>query len=441
MLHDIRLRFWALVVAGLVLCGVVAPQLHGEGSDMNPVMTAYRDALIDQLDKLEDSLPEMSQSAEVVAERLLAGGSLYVAGQEAFVSASHKRAGGMMMALAYNDKTRAPYKEKIPLTANDVVLVGAWANDEERAIEACRRAKEAGAYVVLISPAFDDSDAPPAALCDAHIVNFSGGEPAVPVGEGRRVGPTSPLYSVTALWTYTAEIVGSLTRRGKMPMMWQSVLVPGARERNKRYCTTRDPSESRFHDDMTIPAQPAGRLGGLYVDAVRREVAGLRGPVLEQLERAAEDMAACVRAGGAVHVQTISHFTTYEVTSPSVPAWVKAEYDRRRRGTRLSEELGKAMKPGDVFFQLGYYGIAAGGELIEAVRKAGGKSIIALCHAPIAPSDGPQPDMLIDAQWEFGDALILVPGYDAKILPSSGVLQTAIFWTVIGKAESILARK
>ena len=99
--------------------------LGADSGEREPLMTGYRDALLSQLDKLEGSLAEMTQSAEVVAERLLAGGTLYVAGQEAFVSESHKRAGGMMMALAYNDKTRAPYKEKIPLAANDVVLVGA----------------------------------------------------------------------------------------------------------------------------------------------------------------------------------------------------------------------------------------------------------------------------------------------------------------------------
>ena len=104
------------------------------------------------------------------------------------------------------------------------------------------------------------------------------------------------------------------------------------------------------------------------------------------------------------------------------------------------------MKPGDIFFQLGYYCVAAANfkvdtGYVEAVRKAKCKSILALCHAPFAPLDGPQPDILIDAQWEYGDAIVLVPGYDAKILPPSGVLQTAVFWSVIAKTQSLLSDK
>ena len=72
------------------------------------------------------------------------------------------------------------------------------------------------------------------------------------------------------------------------------------------------------------------------------------------------------------------------------------------------------------------------------LRQAGAKTAIALCHAPVAALGGPQPDVLIDAQWEYGDGAVPVPGYDTKILPSSGVLQTVIFWSVAAKGESIL---
>jgi len=427
-----------IVLALPILTLMASVCLAVQPAEEDPVMTAYRDALIAQLDKLEKTLPEMAPSADAVAEKLLAGGNLYADGQKAFVIEAYWRAGGMMLLREYT--------EKAVLSEKDVVFVGAWTTDDELALEACRRAKEAGAYVVLFSPAFAGAVAPLAELSDAHVVNFSGSNPfAVAAGPDKTVGPTAHLYNVTALWVYTGEVVGALTRKGKMPVMYQSVVLPGGRARNNTYLDSGDPASIRFHNDMTIPPQPEGKVGRLYIDAIRRQLGGLRGATLEQLAQAGAQMAECVRAGGSVHVQTISHFTTFEVRTAAVPAWVKADYESRfRRRSVTPAELGAAMKPGDIFFQLGYYSVAVGVKpgsgLVDAVRKAKGKSFFALCHAPIVQLDGAQPDMLIDAQWEYGDSAILVPGYDGKILPSSAVLQTAVFWTVVAKAESILSQ-
>lgn len=402
----------------------------GESGDKDPVMIAYRDALIAQLDNLDKSLPEITRSADIAADRLVAGGNLYVGGDNGFVSESFIRSGGMMMAQVCKDTS--------PISAGDVLLVGSLANDEQAVLKLCQRAKDAGAYVVLISPAFG-AGAALEKLCDMHVVNFAGPDPVVPVGGGKRAGPASALYNVTALWAYTAELVGACTRRGRIPKMWQSVVVPGGRERNKRY----HPVESGFHNDMAIPPQPEGTLGRSYIDAIRREATGLRGPVMEQLARAAADMADCVRGGGKTYVRTVSHFTSHVVTGPGVPAWISADYDFLHTQKLTADQLAQSMKKGDVFFLLGYYSEGLGLEVdqsfIPAIRNIGGKSVVALCHSPFAPLEGPQPDMLIDSQWEYGDATVLLPGYDIRIFPSSGVLQTAIFWSVVAKAESLLS--
>lgn len=426
-----RTRIVASLVAlsVLLICFCAAPARADGG------LTAYRDALLGQLDKLEAALPVMTGAAETVAEKLLAGGNLYVAGNDAFVSESFVRAGGIMLIM--------PYKEQVVFSEHDVLLAGMAMNAYEPAIKACKRAREAGVHVVLFSPEFQRLDAPAAGLCDAHIINFAGPESkTVPQG----VGITSPLYNITALWVFTGELVGALTRKGKMPVMWKSVAVPGGRARNASYYVRNEPAKRRFHNDMKIPPQPEGKLGGLYINVVRRQLSGLRGPVLEQLSAAAALMAASVRAGNTVHVQTISHFTTYEVAGTAAPAWVKTDCEARLRGLMKAEQLAQKMAPGDVFFQLGYhqptshpYHQDAG--YVELLRKAGARTVIVLCHAPDAPLDGPQPDMLIDAQWEYGDSAVALPGYDTKILPGSAVLQTTIFWTVAAQADRLLTHR
>lgn len=400
-----RLIAVPLMIAGAAVCMAAQP------AESDPALTGYRDALLAQIAKLEAALPEMTLLAEKAADRIADGGNLYAAGEEAFVIEAYWRAGGVFML--------EPLKEQ-PLSAKDVVLAGAWRNDDKAVEAVCRKAKQAGAYVILFSPAFGDPKPPLAELCDGHVVNFAPSE---------AVQRVSPIYDVTALWATTAELIGALSRKGKTPVMFQSVVVPNGRDRNDKYFR-KDRTRMPFHEDLTVPPQPAGSLGKAYLDAIRRQVSGLRGPVLEQLNVAAALISERLRAGGSLYVQTISHFTEYEVRRAGVPSWVRAPMPPPK-----PEQLAAPMKPGDIYFELGY--VECRLPYIEAVRKAGGKSVVTLCHASVAPLDGPQPDMLIDSQWIYGDAAITLPGYDVPILPASGVLQTAIFWTVVGKVEQL----
>lgn len=405
MLHKARLAAVPLVLAGAACIA--------QPADHDPVLTGYRDALLAQIAKLEAALPEMTRVAERAADRLAGGGNLYAAGQEAFVIEAYWRAGGVFML--------DPLKENTPLSDKDVILAGAWTNDDKEAETACRRARQAGALVILFSPAFEEPKPALAGLCDEHVVNFA---------QADALQRTSPIYDVTALWTTTAELVGALARKGRTMVMFQSVVVPNGRARNDKYFNKQDRSRQHFHDDLTAQPQPPGTPGKAYLDALRRQISGLRGPALEQLGAAAAMISERLRAGGSVCVQTISHFTEFEVRRPGVPEWVRAPMPPPK-----AEQIAAAMKPGDVYFELGY--VEPRLPYVDAVRKAGGRSIVALCHASVAPLNGPQPDILIDSQWIYGDAAIWLPGYDVPILPSSGVLQTTIFWTVVGKAEQL----
>ena len=409
-----------LAFAGAAVCSAA------ETADQDPLLTGCRDALLAQFAKLESALPEMTRSADAAAGRLLGGGRLFAAGQAGFVEEVSFRAGGLMMLSRLDSRTA--------LSGKDVLLVGAVANADDAAMKACRRGKDAGAYVVLFSPAFEEPTPQIAALCDAHVVNCSpAADGAAPVAERQRAAADSSLFNVPALWTWTGELIGSFTRKGKMPVVWQSIMLAGSRERNGKYFAEDDASKRRFHEDLNVPPQPEGRLGRLYLEALRRQVGELRGPTLEQMAAAAGLMADCVRAGGTVHVEAVSHYTIYDIDLPGLPAW--AEHPKRYPEP---EEIAAAMKPGDVYFEIGYMGLRL--PFLNVAAQAHGISIVALCHAPAAMKEGPHPTMLLDAQWDYGDAAVSLPGYDVKILPTSGVLQTAVFRTVIAKAAAQAAK-
>ena len=426
MIHRMNGMALLLGLAAAAVCSAAEP------ADRDPLLTGCRDALLAQFAQLESALPEMTRSADAAAARLLGGGRLFAAGQAGFVNEARGRAGGLMMLAGLDAKTA--------LSEKDVLLVGALTNADSAAENACRRGKDAGAYVVLFSPAFEEPKPRLAALCDAHIVNFAPAvrlEVAAITAEGaaeeRRAVAASSLFNMSALWTWTGELIGSLTRKGKMPVVWQSIMLEGSKERNAKYFVEDDVSKRRFHEDLSVPAQPEGRIGRLYLDALRRQVRGLRGPVLEQMAAAAGLMADCARSGGAVHVESVSHYTIYDIDLPGLPAWAK-----HPKRYPEPEEIASAMKPGDMYFEIGYMELRL--PFLEAAARAGGKSIVALCHAPPVPLDGPQPAMLMDAQWDYGDAAVLLPGYDVKILPTSAVLQTALFRAVLAKAEALAAK-
>jgi hypothetical protein len=42
-------------------------------------------------------------------------------------------------------------------------------------------------------------------------------------------------------------------------------------------------------------------------------------------------------------------------------------------------------------------------------------------------------DLNINGCWPYGDALLEIPGYDAKILPPSGVMAAAAYYLLMGE--------
>src|SRR5688572_9306604 len=67
------------------------------GDDSQPFAAAYYDTLVGATRSAREQLPAMAKAADAVAERLLAGGDLYIAAdREDFVSEGMVRSGGLM---------------------------------------------------------------------------------------------------------------------------------------------------------------------------------------------------------------------------------------------------------------------------------------------------------------------------------------------------------
>ena len=205
-----------------------------------------------------------------------------------------------------------------------------------------------------------------------------------------------------------------------MPAMYQSVLVAGARDRNARFVG------SRFHQKHQVPAMPPGQVGGDYLDAIGGILRALIEEETEAIDQVGAVCAQVLNDGGVIHAGMISHFPVYQHGAPGDPLYM-------RRLARLDgespsvAELERELQLGDLFFFLGYYRRPT--QAYQVARRAGARIVEVITGDG---SDGsPQPDYVIRPKWPFGDAVTRVPGYDVEILPSSGIVQAAIYWAVV----------
>jgi hypothetical protein len=207
-----------------------------------------------------------------------------------------------------------------------------------------------------------------------------------------------------------------------MATMYQSVLVPGARERNAQH------HRHRFHGTHGVPPLPAGQPGRAYLEGIGGFLRALREGEIPAIERVARACAEVRERGNQIHAFLISHFPVHQAGAPGDPQVM------RRLEVLTGEipsvmELEERMRPGDLFFFLGYYRRPA--KAYEAVRRAGGLIVEVIAGTDTEP-EGPAPDDAICPRWPYGDSLVSIPDYDVPILPSSGIIQAALYWAVVG---------
>ena len=382
----------------------------------------YFAVLLDGVEGLRLRLMEISEAADQVAGRLVGDGRLLLASvRPDFTSEGFIRSGGLMLAEEWKPETR--------LSPNDVVILGWSGAPLDQELELLWDLRASGALIVGIGPAsWVGADSQLGA--DLFL------ESAIPLPEtvtapfGGEGYPLISLQNLVVLWTFTGEIVAALTRSGRMPAMYQSVLVAGARDRNARFVG------SRFHQTHQVPAMPPGQVGGDYLDAIGGILRTLIEEETEAIDWVGTVCAQVINAGRVIHAGMISHFPVYQHGAPGDPLYMRRL--ARLDGESLSvAELERELESGDLFFFLGYYRRPT--QAYQVVRRAGARIVEVITGDGLDGS--PQPDYVIRPKWPFGDAVTRVPGYDVEILPSSGIVQAAIYWAVVAAIWQTLSRQ
>jgi hypothetical protein len=404
----------------------------GAVMDLTIVRTAapsamYSSRILQCLDWAESFIPSMSQVADVTAARLAAGGKIYITGDQeltgvtgGFMDEAIGRAGGMYRMQAL------PSVSNVGLL--DVVLAGTMelAPDEQAALLASVRAKKA--LVIL----FGSGESRSAAQAD-YVVDHGLGTGIVPVmeiGNGSVIGPLAGVANVIDMWTFTSELVASLTRLGKMPNMYQSGFVPGGSARNSSFGT------SMFSSLTISPIQP-GVLGGQYISALRGYMEKIR---LHELPEFCRGGAICreqLATGHRLVLSNIGHFMNSQSHMQGFPDVIATLLENKNGVANLQGTIGKD----DVWVYIGYSYYPL--EELNYARLMGTKTISVFAPGPSVLGEGNPVEIdrsltniYIDPYWRFGDAVVEVPGYDIRIIPPSGVMMVSCYWMILGEIAS-----
>ncbi len=368
--------FVVQMVVGGIFCACCAGVTASEAG-------TYLDALQATVRHTNTKLAAISESAAQAAREFVAGGNLYAAGsQPDFVAEACGRAGGLMAITALGRQVPTNY---------DVILCGFRGQDRRDELNALRQWRQSR----------------------ATVVNFSS-----PAGLFKNRVPLDSVANVVELWTWTGEFVAACTRLGKMPVLYQSYGLPGGPERGKKY------QGKRFHDDVTIAPIAQGVLGREYLGQLENMLSQLKDSQMPKLRQAANWWRATTNSAQTTTTLVTGHMFPAHGQDPRipqltqfvpVPAWE-------------NKELIDLSHPRSLVIYVGYQ--FAPGKLLEQAQASGTKLVYfdAQRHEPPEPA----PNILYIAPgWPMTDACVTVPGYDIPILPASGVIQAAIFWTIV----------
>jgi uncharacterized phosphosugar-binding protein len=203
-------------------------------------MTALRyfDAVLPLVQRLKDEeLPAIQRAGELVATAIGTGHRLWVTKTtHCLHDEANYRAGGLVAAHVLDNP--------ITIEAGDAVLMGTNAGITFIAVETALVARERGASVIVLSQlVYERSPQIESWHPSGHrlhelgdVVIDLGGS----VGDGVmdlldttvRIMPSSGVTGMVAMWMILSEAVACLTAQGKMPLVTQSLQLPGAIKRN-----------------------------------------------------------------------------------------------------------------------------------------------------------------------------------------------------------------
>ena len=335
--------------------------------------------------------------AELVAEALLAGGTLNLGGgQVGWVREGEGRSGGMMHL--------GQVSSAKPGNPGDIAWLSYAPDSYDAQLKFAAELESKKCLVMAFGPR-PASGAPGFTHWIDSMTPWNADQNFTLLG------------NVLSLWTLTGEVAAASARRGKTLVFWQSIwmstLHPEMKGRNERY------RGHTFHapGEPQMKPVPAGVAAEAYLDAIKKMLSEIQTQELDKIVTVGKEVGRR-SASGPVPISIMSHMMHDELRDEG-----KLFKDYKGDNDHLPEALGSD----GYLVYLGYYdGVSTG--MWDAVRKANAKAVWIIVPVPGQTLNYQQyGDVVINQHYEEGDAAVKMPGYDVQILPPSGVAQLFIY--------------
>jgi hypothetical protein len=367
-----------------------------------PASIQYLTRLNASAQRTRGQMTTIIESADAAAKRIVAGGHLYIDGsQPEFVPEFMERAGGMVgLATIPKDLNRGDvilYAARSGLTQNDQSKITTW--------------RSKGVYII----AFASKSMSTSPYFKPDVMIDAGEDEGLPLADFK-ICPIGTVANIMGGWTWTGEFVSACTRLGKMPVMYQSYGLPGGRERGARY------HGQMFHSDMTVPPIASGVLGNAYLDQIERSIAAVRDENVETFPIAGAWIAE-TGSTDACALQVVGHM-------------FPGHYLDERTPQLFESTVGEGkLPPSSARMVVAIEYQQPQQLLIDGANLRRHKLIYSSVQR--ARDDSTPSVIYINPRFPMDDACVKAPGYDISILPASGVMQAAVYWSIIGEAVGL----
>ncbi len=378
----------------------------------------YIDWVLSDVDRAQSEMSRYTAAAEVIADRHIRGGLIgFPIEWQALAQDLWGRSGGMMhLGFSRPWKSDRTADEQ----ANDVGIVGYEAAPGAGDLEVLQKLKNRGVYLVGFGPRQRAGLHETVAVCDVWFDTGLGDDDrVVDLGAGKRAGHANITANAIRGGTLIAEVVGALTRRGKMPVMWKGYAFSDGHAWSDKYF-----GKLQFHDDYQVPSLTAGELGEHFLTQIRYPIRRLRGQA-DQLRQAASLLSDEIAAGRKISVVWQGHMPPTYIGKHEDDQWATAVTLHPSIPQQV-DEFRKLVPDGAFVLNLGYHGL----DPVEgALRREKHLRVIHLSGHHPDPAWQPGDDSLlrIDLGFAFGDACVSIDGYPIRLFAPSGIAQVVAY--------------
>jgi len=244
--------------------------------------------------------------------------------------------------------------------------------------------------------------------------------------------------TVAVGWTWTCEFVSACTRQGKMPVIFQSIMVPTGMDRIERNSVKPATSQRMYRkfEDNTVPPIAAGQLANEWLTVARQRLATLYRDDLETIRQAARAAVDARANGGSLYLTGYTHVLGHIPSSEFNPPHFAA-LPRMPKPDEKPAEGQKVLGEKDFVLGVGYNDFEWELDRVDYVRQSGAKaawSSTTFKEDRTRPVDG---ELFITQPWDYGDADVVIPGYDVNMAPTSGLIAAEIYFMINAEINAL----